>query len=199
MEKMNLNDTISEFERENPQSNGDFFKAKEGANKLRVLTNFISYTSHFKVGACLGKDKCPDCKKDPETKPSTKFMCYVYDYSDKKIKLAQLSYTVAKSIQTLQNDPDYSFETAPMPYDIKLNADGAGTKEVTYTVTPSPKREDMPKEVIDMLVKMKPITEVKDAFKNKRMKTLGLVTDNGKPKVADTDIDYPENDVDVNF
>ena len=42
-----------------------------------------------------------------------------------------------KQIEALQLDPEYAFEEVPMPYDITINAIGAGDIKVKYTVVPA--------------------------------------------------------------
>jgi hypothetical protein len=46
--------------------------------------------------------------------------------------------SIAKSLGSVQEDPDYAFTKFPMPYDITINAKGAGTKEVDYQVVARP-------------------------------------------------------------
>jgi hypothetical protein len=45
--------------------------------------------------------------------------------------------TFYDQIEALQTNPEYAFDEVPMPYEITLNAKGAGSKEVVYTVTPA--------------------------------------------------------------
>lgn len=185
MTKFNVGETIAEGNKMGAGSGrAEFFDFKEGSNKVRILTVFTPYASHYKAGACLGKDDCPICKsneKETDDKkknfPSVKYVCYVLEYPTLQIKLAQLPWKVAKGIQDLQADPDYTFDEAPMPYDIKINATGAGTKEVQYSVIASPKREPVPVEILETLSKMSDPAGFKTAMQNKRRKDLGMTVE----------------------
>lgn len=199
MSNFNLNDTLEAAEKEMGVSDSKWFKIQEGSNKVRILTPLFAYASHFKKGACLGKEQCPECianskeaDEKKHSKPSIKFLCHVLDHKDGEVKLAQLPYGIAKSLQTLQNDPDYSFNEAPMPYDIKINAEGAGTKEVKYSVIAAPKREPVSEDVIEKLKGMHSPEQVKESMKNKRMKELGIA---GK-EVQGTAVEYPTEEID---
>ena len=179
-------------------NNNDWYKFKEGKNRIRLLTAFIPFASHYKAGACLGKADCPICKADKEgkTPPSVKYLCYVLDYDDNAtIKLAQLPWNVSKSIQDLQADPEYAFEEVPMPYGITINATGAGKKEVVYSVIPSAKREPLSPEIMEKIASLKAPEEVKEAMKNKKMRELGLMPDKKTAPMptADQDEISPED------
>lgn len=195
MTTMNLRDIMSEAEKEmRPavSATSDWFKVREGNNRIRLLSTMVPYASHFNFGACLGKEECPVCKEDDEARPSVKFLVNVLDYSDNEIKIAQLPYTIAKAIQEYQDSEEYSFDSAPMPYDITIKATKAGTKEVEYNVMASPKRTDVPTEVLTKLEKKHTPEQVKDALKAKKRKELGLQ----KPEEP---IDYPKNEGEIPF
>lgn len=171
---------------------GDWFKIAEGDNRVRILTELTPYVSHYKVGACLGKADCPTCKEDPDAKPTVKFLCHLIDRKDNIIKLAQLPYSVAKSIGDYQDDPDYSFASAPMPYDVNIKAKGAGTKEVVYTVIASPKRDNVTDETIDKLKTKKTPVQVKERMIEKRREVLGLKSPN---MVGGLSVEYPTESI----
>ena len=48
-----------------------------------------------------------------------------------------MNFLAWPDIEKLQRDADYAFDEVPMPYDITINAKGAGTKDVEYTVIPA--------------------------------------------------------------
>lgn len=201
----NMNNVLEEAEKEWGASGGknEWFKIVEGANIIRILTPLVAYASHFKAGACLGKELCPICianSKEPDeskhNKVSVKFLCHVLNGND--IKIAQLPYSIAKAIQTLQNDPDYAFNEVPMPYNIKIMADKAGTKEVSYTTIASPKREPVAKEILEKLAKLHTPEQIRDSMKNKRAKELGITANTPnteKMKPAFDEKNYPKDDI----
>lgn len=141
------------------QGGGDWFKLVEGDNIIKILTEPEMFFEKFKVGICY-----TDCGYEG----TAKFMAFVLDRKDGKVKLAKLPYTVGTTIAEYENDEDYSFTGFPMPYNVKIKAVGAGTKEVKYTITPSPKREELPEEVLTELKKRKPVSEIIQKMKEKQ-------------------------------
>lgn len=141
------------------KSENKFFKPKEGANKLRILTTPVSYYNFFDYST---KRNYTDYEYFE--KSSNRFMVYVQDLAEEKpedqIKIYEMPTTVAKQIQALAKDEDYAFVDFPMPYNIKLSATNAGTKEVSYTITPSPKLTEVPEEVKEILAKKKTCEEI---------------------------------------
>ena len=209
--------TAAEKEFENlGGSKGNYFRLTEGKNRVRILSPLFPFASHFTSLktppiTCIGKEDCAECKKmvkvkdkngqevERENTPGVKFMCYVLDYVDSQIKLANFPLTIFIALRDLQNDPDWTFNEVPMPYDITINAEGAGKKDVKYGVVPSPKREPIAKEVADKLFKLHTPDQIKAAMIVKQKKAVGLVA-----AEVEKDIEYPtnENDVDaagINF
>jgi hypothetical protein len=195
MPTFNMQTIMEEAEREGGGSSktSDWFKIKDGSNRLRLLSVLVPYASHYNFGACLGKEKCPICKEDSDSRPSIKFLANVLDYVDGEIKIAQFPYTIAKAVQDYQNDPDYAFDSAPMPYDITIKAEGAGTKEVKYTVIASPKTSEVPMEIMAKLEKRSTPEHVKEALKRRKEKELGLAEKTVEP------LEYPKNEGNMAF
>ena len=197
-----FDDALTAAEKEYGQigsSKGQFYRLKEGKNRVRVLTPLFPYASHFKVGACVGKADCPECKKvvkdkdgkDKENLPSIKFVCHVLDMSDNQIKLAQFPLSIFLALRDLQNDPEWSFNELPMPYDITINAEGAGKTTVKYSVVASPKREPVAAETLEALSKISTPEDFKTAMIKKQKKLLGLTTTDNDDK----EIEYPTEDI----
>lgn len=158
------------------ESKNEWFQIKEGNQKVRILSVGKLFPQYFdaktkKGYICVGEENgCPSIKAG--IKPSIKWMTRVYDYEDNQIKIAKLPYGVNKQVSALQQDPDWSFDEMPMPYDITLKTKGAGTKEVEYSVVPSPKRVDLPENVMSELADLKDVEEIVEAMKQKRIREL---------------------------
>ena len=183
-EKFKFDESLKDDEKKfGFSSKGETFKIAEGDNKFRVLTKGICLASHFqgkgqKSPICYGQDK--GCQYhgyfDPANpqagehqKANLKWAMYVIDRKDNKIKLAFMPHTVIKAVAEYQKSEDYSFDGLPMPYDITLKAKGAGTKEVEYTLMPSPKQSELTEqEASDLEAKM-PIDQLVEKLKNKQM------------------------------
>lgn len=141
------------------QRGGDWFKLGEGDNRFRILTEPEMLFEKFKVGICY-----TDCGYEG----TPKFMTFVLDRADNKIKLAKLPYTVGTTIAGYEQDEEYVFDGYPMPYDIKVNAKNAGTKEVVYTVVPGRATTPVSQEILDELAKKTPVADIIAKMKEKK-------------------------------
>ncbi len=133
-------------------------KIQEGDNRFRVLSEPEMLFEDFNHGICY-----TDCGYEG----SAKFLMYVLDRKDNKIKLWKAPYTVGTSIAGYETDEEYRFDSYPMPYDVKLNAKNAGTKEVKYTLVPGRATTPVGQEVMDELGKKKGIADIISGMKEK--------------------------------
>lgn len=113
----NINDAIKQAEKDYGLGKGEYFKPKDGPNKIRILSHLDPYQSEFKG------------------KVNFKFVCWILDRQDGVVKPYFMPVTIANAIGAFQDDPEYAFDDMPMPYDININAKGAGTIDVEYQVT----------------------------------------------------------------
>ena len=169
-----------------PQST-PYFQIAEGANKIRVLSEGAIIASHWigqKFHTCFGKDK--GCQYPHERENvNIKFLHWIIDRKDETTKLARFPYTIEKEIGALSADEDWAFDTFPMPFDLTLKAVGAGTKEVKYSVIPSPKRFDPSETELADYQAQTPIEEVVERMKEKAFKL-------ANPKVEDLPVKEEE-------
>lgn len=114
--KFSATETIKRAEEEYGLGSGQYFKVKEGDNRIRLLSPCVGHQGEF------------------NGTPTFKFVCWILDRSDGKVKLYFMPVTVLDAIGALQMNPEYAFEDVPMPYDVTINAKNAGKKEVVYTV-----------------------------------------------------------------
>lgn len=142
--KFNVQDTIKRAEQEYGLGKGQYFKAQEGANKIRLLSPAIFYQSTYNGN------------------PTSRFVAWILDRRDGQVKLYFMPMTIMNAIGGLQMSDDFGFDEVPMPYDVTIMAKGAGTKEVEYTVvgarqntplTPEELKEFQEKPSIDEVIK----------------------------------------------
>lgn len=164
---------MKEAEKAGILSSGDYLKLKEGANRLRLLSECLPHEGEYKG-----------------TK-NFKWLCLVLDRVDGKVKPFFMPHTIYKQIVALQRSDDYAFDGVPMPYDLTINADGAGTKEVKYTLMPARKESNLTAAENQQLADHKPIADVKKALDEKSAKTKGngAVHDDDAPPHSDEDFE----------
>lgn len=125
---------------------GDYLKLKEGANRLRLMSECLPHPGEYKGTKTF------------------KWLCYVIDRVDGKVKPFFMAHVVYKQIEALQMDPEYAFADVPMPYDVNVNAKGAGTKDVEYTVVAARKNTNITPAEMDDFETQKPIAELQAAL-----------------------------------
>ena len=152
---------VDEQEQKNKE-NSTYFNIVEGDNRFLLL-------SHFAPLAQVWDGSKYRVAEEGDQNVSVKGVCWVLQ--DGVIKSAKMPYTAVKAIRALAEEPDWDFKF-PFPHLINLNAKGAGTTAVKYTLTVSPKKVDLditvlgelekkpsPEEVVEKIKGSKPVTE----------------------------------------
>jgi len=151
-------------------SGGGFWRPEQGENKVRVLSEFEAYGNHWdneakKGGICIGKDEgCKFCESGNDSQ--ARFLMWIIDRTDGKVKIAQVGYSVIKQLGALQEHADWGFGTHP-DYDITITRKGQGL-ETEYFVQPTPNREPLTTEEQSQADKeIKPLCEIVSKMKEK--------------------------------
>lgn len=206
----NLEDQINQAEEEHGKSGG-LYELQEGSNVMRIMTHLTVYPQHYSQsgykGICLGKEEgCPGCIED--SKVNIRWLGWIlpkkvnenneYEVAG-SLQTAYLPHTVAKKLSQLQNDPDYKFDTFPMPYDVKVIKKKTGAKniDVEYDVLPG-KESAVDVKWIEELKPQTPAEEIKQKAKEKKAREHDIVLegmDPGPAEGAATAADYPEEDI----
>lgn len=137
-----------EEERIEKERDKNYFDIKEGQQKFVLLTHFAPYAQVFEGGKYR-----PAVEGD--TNVSIKGICWILQ--DGVIKLAKIPYIVTKEVHALSQNADWDF-SFPFAHELTFSAKDAGTKEVKYSITPSPKKFDIPAAILEEL-KTKPTPE----------------------------------------
>lgn len=131
---------------------GDYYKLKEGDNRFRLVSECLPHNGTY------------------NGQRNFKWLCYVIDRRDGKLKLFFMAHTIYKHLEALQQNPDYAFSDVPMPYDVTVQAKGAGTKEVEYTLIPARKESSLTVGEHDAIAEAKPLKDVQAAIYEKQQK-----------------------------
>lgn len=206
-------DLAKQLNTEVPRTGGDYYSFEKGANGFRMLAEGAVMGIHFrgkgvKSATCIGKDNGCPFHAEGEQAPSYKYVTYVLDLKDKKIKQAELPYSVIMSISNFQKLDDWAFQEAPMPYNVNVmhDPDNADPKS-KYVTTPSPKCEALTsdqEEELATLMRDKSPEKIVQWKKEKQMKetngdTVSVETVEKKydALTPTANIDYPEEEVSV--
>lgn len=128
---------------------GAYFNIVEGPQQFILLSEFARLAQVWD-----GKKYRP--AEEGDTNVSIKGVCWVAQ--DGVIKQAKMPYTVVKAIRELAEDEAWEFTEFPFPHVLTLKAKNVGTKEARYSITPSPKKVDIPAAILEEL-KKKPTPE----------------------------------------
>jgi hypothetical protein len=128
---------------------GDYLKLTEGPNRMRLLSECIPHPGEY------------------NGRRTFKWLCYVIDRSDGEVKPFFMAHTIYKAIEAFQMSEDYSFDGVPMPYDITVNAENAGTKEAKYSVVPARNNSEVTPQELTKFAQKKPLEELRAAIRGK--------------------------------
>lgn len=162
---------MKEAEKQGLLSSGDYLKLKEGANRFRLISECLPHEGEY------------------QGKKNFKWLCLVLDRADGKVKPFFMPHTIYKQIVALQRSDDYAFEGVPMPYDLTISADGAGTKEVKYALMPARKESPLTADEKALVAEHKSVQDVKKALDEKSAKkgSSGPHDHDDVPHPADSD------------
>lgn len=131
---------------------GDIYKYQEGDNRIRLMSECLAHTSEY------------------QGKRNFKWLCYVIDRRDGRVKVHFMPHKIYKAIEALQINPDYAFDEVPMPYDITVHAKGAGTKDVEYSLIPARRETPLTDDEHDDLDNQTPLDEIQQKLIEKQQK-----------------------------
>lgn len=113
-----------------PEPTGSYFKLADGDSaKIRIASECFLYLSEY------------------NGRISTKYAWVIYNQTERLPQVWQASVTSFKAVQALALDEDWG---DPTQYSLTIKREGTG-KETTYSITPSPKRTEMPREVRELV------------------------------------------------
>lgn len=122
---------------ESPTSSNNYFKPKEGENRIRILSRPILGWEDWKDNKPVRfrMDNKPLKQNDPK-RPIRHFWSFiVFNYVTETIQIMHVTQgTIRKSIEGLCKDKDWG---APFLYDIKINKAGEGM-DTEYAINPVP-------------------------------------------------------------
>lgn len=161
---------MKEAEKQGLLSSGDYLKLKAGPNRFRLMSECLPHEGEY------------------QGRKNFKWLCYVLDRVDGKVKPFFMPHTIYKQIVELQRSDDYGFDAVPMPYDLTITADAkVGTKEVKYVLTAARKNTELTDDEMALLDQAKPLAEVKKALDEKKGSKSAPSDDDGPPHPADDD------------
>ena len=150
----------------------DYFRIEEGDNRFILLSHFAPLAQTYNPGT-----KKYEIAGPGEKEASIKGVCWIaqedpIEGEEKtawNVKEAKIPYVVVKAVRDLSTDNEWDFKL-PFNHVLNLKATGAGTKEVVYSLQPSPKEIEIPAEVLSSLTDKKSPEDVVTGIKERGAK-----------------------------
>lgn len=148
--KVDLAATMKQAEDDGKLSSGATLKLVNGENRMRVVQGFLAHEDSYKG------------------QRNFKWLVRVIDRKDGKVKTFFMPHVIYKVLVAFQQNPEYSFDEIPMPYDISVNAENAGTKEAKYSVIASRKNTPITDEEFAMVREQDSLEDLQKALYAKK-------------------------------
>lgn len=169
---MKFNETDQVAQKYNIGKNDEWLTFEPGDNKIRIVSEYEAFGKHWtgnKAIICVGHGNCVYCNQD--NKVTAKFILWVIDRKDGKIKKAEIGWSILKTLADLQKDAEYGFEELP-PYDITIKKIISGTgslpSDTKYSVVPARQNVELTLEETASIAKLIPIKDILDKMKGKK-------------------------------
>lgn len=156
------------------QDKAAWYKAKDGENKIRILSTPEFNQSRYNYGTVY--DGAEWAKKENLGKNESltnRWLTWIIDRADEKMKLYNMPYSISKELVSLKTNAEYAFDDFPMPYDITIKVKGAGTKEVEYSVLPARKETPVTEEENARLAEQSLPSDIIASMKEKSRQKFG--------------------------
>ncbi len=177
----------------------DWYKYKEGDNKIRIMSDFLK-TQGIQRGKMTAGYITDKNRPQGDDKVTTKFWAWAIvrgkTPEEDEFKIVSFGQGLVEQLGAYRHSPDYKFESFPMPYDINIRADKAGTIDVTYTMIPARANTEVTEAELGILLKKKTIETIYSQILHKQdEKTSGVPTGTNTNTVeAPEKIAYPEGE-----
>lgn len=190
---MNLDNIANKYESEGTSQTSDFYRIKEGQNKMRILTDFVMvesiYKGVFPNSKYMGM-KTPGRVIAADEKVTSQAWAWAVIRGEKpeqdELKIVQFGKTLINNLIQYRKNPEYEFDKFPMQFDITVNSLGDGPNR--YTMIASPKRSEVTQGEMEKLNKKKSINDIIASI-------LAKQTGASTPAASTEPIAYPENNV----
>lgn len=178
-------DWVDEKEKEIKEERAkSYFDIKEGDNRFVLLSHCAPLAQVYEGGKYRPA-------QEGDKNVSIKGVCWVYQ--EGLVKQAKLPYVVVKAIRALQQNPDWEFKI-PFAHVLTLKAENAGSKEVKYSLTPSPKEVPIPQNILDELAKKSKPEDIVEKIKSGRPGSRNDEDTREAPPPTGG-IEYPKDDI----
>jgi len=132
-----------------PETGGNYLRFKTGENRFRIMSDYIVGYEYWKevdgkrtpVRVHMEDPIHPDDLADVPQPPKHFWACVVFDYSDSKIKIMEITQKgLMRTLTGLEQDEDWGDPKGTKGYDIVVTKTGE-KMETKYELRAKPKKE----------------------------------------------------------
>ncbi len=151
----------------------DFYKFKEGSNKMRIMSDFVEVKTLNRESKYVGIVSEENPKQDGDTERTQGWAWAIIRGDAKKEEgddyvIVKFGRKILGQLVAFKNNPEYAFDEFPMPYDIDVQTTNAGEMNVIYTVVASRKNTEVSEKEMEKLNKKKSIKDIVDNIISKQ-------------------------------
>jgi hypothetical protein len=171
----------------------DFLSLKVGKNPIRILSDFKKVENVFKgkyPNSTYQRINLSGTQLAADETITTQGWAWVIDRTTGELKIGQFGVSILTAIKAIKDNPDYAFDTFPMPYDITINNTGDGANR--YSVVAARQNTEVTADEIAKLNKKKTIADIVQAIIDKQSKPAGVSTEK-----VETTVEYPDEKIDA--
>jgi len=157
-----MTNRLPEWSEDKTSQTGNYFKFKDGDNKIRILTSPIVWYVYFNVDNKPTRSK--EVIKDPidikeDWKVKQFWAMWIWNYDEKKIQVMEITQaSIKQQLTWFINDEDYG---SPLEYDIKINRTGKWL-DTEYQVKPlskTPVSAEITEELMETNINLEKLFE----------------------------------------
>lgn len=143
----------------------DFYQMKEGSNKMRIMTDFTEVKTinrNQKYAGIVSEDN----QEQSGDSIRTQGWAWAIIRGDKtkeiedELAIVKFGRKILGQLVALKNNPEYAFDSMPVPYDIDVQTKDAGEMSVVYTVVPARQNTEVAEKEMEKLNKKKTVEEI---------------------------------------
>lgn len=137
---------------------GAYFKFKDGENRLRIVTEPVLVWKSFNKEEKTAKVYMTETAGKQDKDAKKRFMMYVINRENEQIQIGEFGPSIVSQLTDLQQTNDYKFDDLP-PYDISIRKTGAGL-DTEYKVVAARANSDLTEEEKIKVFDLEPLESV---------------------------------------
>lgn len=143
----------------------DFYSMKEGNNLMRIMSDFVEVKTLNRNAKYVGIVSETNPKLDGDTERMQGWAWAIIRGDKAKeeadeFQIVKFGRKILDQLVALKNNPEYAFDSMPIPFDINVQTKDAGEMTVVYTVVPARQNTEVSASEMEALNKKKTVADI---------------------------------------